>query len=66
MNCVCKELAALWRGHLSPITIIINAFHSHGALWVLRAPMGLSSLGLYDNLDNQVGRKQGEKMAMYQ
>ena len=28
--------------------------------------MGLGSLGLYNNLDNQVGRKQGEKVAMYQ
>lgn len=65
MNCVCKELAALQRGHLSTIAIIINAFHSYGTLWVLRTPRGLGSLGLYNNLDNQVGRKQGEKVAMY-
>ena len=63
MKCVCKELAASQRGHLSPITVITNAFHSYGTLWIL---MGLGSLGLYNNLDNQVGRKQGEKVAMYQ
>lgn len=63
MKSVCKELAAFQRGHLSPITDITNAFHSYGALWIL---MGLHSLGLYNNLDNQVGRKRGEKVAMYQ
>ena len=63
MKCVCEELAAFQRGHLSPITVITNAFRSYGALWIL---MGLGSLGLSNNLDNQVGRKQGEKVAMYQ